>query len=468
MAVRGAVARLYTEHPTELLISGPAGTGKDVGVGLYLRTLCEDYPKCRIAVLRKTRRSLTESWLVTWEDIVLPDDDPMLAGGRRANRHSYDHPNGATVVPGGMDEPMKFFSSQWDVVYVQEANEFTLDEWEKIKRGLRNFVTPWQQLIGSCNPTFPSLWLYQRAIAGTCAHWVTTHADNPMYYTKAGKLTAKGRAYLTTLSQMTGTRRKRLYDGLWVASEGQVFDQWNRDIHAVARSGPWRRVLLGVDDGYTHPFAVLRVCVDGDGRAHVEREVYRTGMQTAEKVAAVKSMADGIEVAVVDSAAATLIADLRAAGVSAVGQKKNAVPEGADTKEKSWIIRTINKVQARLVPAGDGKPRLTVDPFCVNLCREFEAYERKLVDGVYQEMPEDADNHAIDSLRGVVDTLDPDLDPVSVTVHGNRPILERSAMDGLEKIEELAAKERADALRAFVCGESRKAADPSRLGDAWL
>jgi phage terminase large subunit len=50
--------------------------------------------------------------------------------------------------------------------------------------------------------------------------------------------------------------------------------------------------------------------------------------------------------------------------------------------------------------AGDGLPRLTVDPSCEDLIREFETYEyERDASGTQRDRPKKENDHALDALR---------------------------------------------------------------------
>lgn len=235
---------------------------------------------------RKTRVSLSESFLVTWENKVVPNDPEgrqLLRGASRHHRDHYSFRNGSVVVPAGLDSPRKLFSSEWDLVYVNEATELLEDEWESFHRGLRNGKVPWQQLGGDCNPDIPTHWLNQRCISrpgrpALCKRLVSRHEDNPSCTF----------AYLSQLRALTGVRYKRLYLGEWCAAEGQVWENYNRDVHLVTpprtESGEIDYKKLGIswffasfDWGHTHPacFQVWGACEDGT--LYRVAEIYRRG-----------------------------------------------------------------------------------------------------------------------------------------------------------------------------------------------
>jgi phage terminase large subunit len=117
----------------------------------------------RALIVRKTRTSLTESALVTFEDKVLPEHSRLTEGAQRRLRQSYSYPNGSNIVVGGLDDSQRVMSTEYDMIYVMEAIEATENDWENLTTRLRNGVMPYQQIIADTNPDAPTHWL-----KGTC------------------------------------------------------------------------------------------------------------------------------------------------------------------------------------------------------------------------------------------------------------------------------------------------------------
>src|SRR3954470_8290137 len=68
----GAALKAWRSGRREVLLSGPAGTGKS---RLWLQKLhfcAQKYAGCRLLIVRKTRGSMTQSVLVTFEKKVIP------------------------------------------------------------------------------------------------------------------------------------------------------------------------------------------------------------------------------------------------------------------------------------------------------------------------------------------------------------------------------------------------------------
>lgn len=347
----------------EYLISGPAGTGKTFVNLVKLLQFGGDHPGSRLLIVRKTRHSLTETALVTWERDVLGSNHEIIAKPiDRGHRHSYKFGNGSVLVTGGMDRPDKVLSSEWDMIYVPEATDLTLTDWETLGGRLRAAAGPYDQLFGDCNPTTPHHWLYKRCQAGKCKLYETTHRDNPRYYdVEKRKWTDAGIRYIRgRLQTLTGHRRDRFLYGKWVSAEGLVYDNYVPEAppkgHLLPRDWKppkeWPRVW-GIDWGHSAPTVLQFWAVDPDVRMYLYREVYRTHLR-----------AD-----VLGKWAAKEINDGRETRPKAVvcdhdPEKKELFEAAAGLRvelaDKADRDKGIQEVQARFDFATDGKPRLFI------------------------------------------------------------------------------------------------------------
>ena len=274
---RGAALALFYCRDREVLLDGPAGTGKSLACLKKLDRNAIKYPGSRQLIVRKTRTSLTQTAQVTFENQVL------VPGGSvrfHTTQQAYLYPNGSKIVVGGLDKSSKVMSSEYDTIYVMEATELTEDDWESITTRLRNGVIPHQQLIADCNPDTDIHWLNQRCIAGKTTRLLSRHEDNPYLWDASNqRWTEVGAPYIAILDNLSGVRHKRLRLGLWVASEGQVYESWDRAKHMIDRfdiPDDWPRFWV-IDFGFVHPFVWQWWAQDPDGRLIRYREIYMTG-----------------------------------------------------------------------------------------------------------------------------------------------------------------------------------------------
>jgi hypothetical protein len=116
-----------------------------------------------------------------------------------------------------------------------------------------------------------------------------------------------GDEYRANLAGLDEKLRKAMEEGDWSTFEGQVFPELTWDRHVVqpiTLPPSWRR-YVGVDWGYTAPWAVGWFAVDEDGRIWLYREIYETGVgeaDQAKRILAAESEDEHISVRYADDA----------------------------------------------------------------------------------------------------------------------------------------------------------------------
>ena len=365
---RGAAAEVMRCRAKEVLLAGPAGTGKSRAALQKVYTMCHLNPGMRALIVRKIQRSLSTSALDTWRKHVIHPGVVKWYGGSGAEPPQYRFPNGSTVMVGGMDDPTKIMSTEYDLIYAQEATELTVTDWESLVTRLRNWKVSFQQIVGDCNPHAETHWLKQRCNSGTTVMLESRHRDNPMLYTDSGELTELGREYMATLDNLTGVRRLRLRYGIWAAAEGLVYGRWDPTLHVIDRfeaPAEWPRVW-SVDFGFTNPFVAQCWVTDPDGRLVLEWEVYRTERLVEEHAETLARWCidDPVKPGPDEPWRGRWIRP-RPRGIicdhDAEGRATLSKHLGIGTRAAVKRVRDgIQAVDARMRPAGDGRPRVLI------------------------------------------------------------------------------------------------------------
>ncbi len=364
--LRGGNAEAFQwRRSGEYVLAGPGGTGKTVANLLHLLHFGQTYPGARLLILRKTRASLTESALVTWERDILGDGHPIIGNPiNRGNRQNYRFPNTTQLVTGGIDRPDKLLSTEFDLIYVPEANELSLAEWETLGGRLRAGAGPYDLLFGDVNPTTPTHWIYRRAQAGKLKLISTTHKDNPRYWdVDRQEWTEAGLRYLTRLRTMTGARKKRFLLGEWAAAEGLVYDGYSPSIHDLPDGweppSGWERIWC-LDFGFSNPLVLGMWAIDGDGRLYLYREYYltETRVETLAKMVKADCERRG------EPAPAAVVCDHDPENAATwdayAGLRINATMADKQRRDEG-----IEEVQGRFDIQGDGRPRIFLGANCL-------------------------------------------------------------------------------------------------------
>lgn len=356
LSPRGASRDVLECRDFEVLVEGPVGTGKTYGILWKLHLLALKYPGMKALLLRKTQKSLTESAIQTYVTKILTTANWGVRpfSGNMEEPRSFRYPNGSRFVVGGLDNPGKVMSSEYDVAAIFEATQVTLQDWEDVSTRLRNWVMPYQQLIGDCNPDGPNHWLNLRANDGKVTRLLSRHRDNPRLWDAAAQdWTPEGREYVCQrLENLTGVRRKRNLDGLWAAAEGQIYEGWDPAIHLVDRfdiPADWPRFWT-IDFGYVHPFVWQWWAMDPDGTLYRYREIYMTGRLVEDHATL------GLQLSRNERRPSAVITDHDAED-RATFERKTGYKTTPAIKNVSAGIQAVTE---RLRPQGNGKPRIVL------------------------------------------------------------------------------------------------------------
>jgi phage terminase large subunit len=341
-----------------------------------------------------------------------------------------DYPNGSRIWIAGLDKPGKALSSERDWVYVNQAEELDLEDWETLltRATGRAGNAPYPQVMADCNPGPPTHWILSRfspsnPVPGR-VFLESRHEDNPTLFDDAGVITERGKLSLSILDGLTGVRYQRLRLGRWVQAEGAVYDGYDAAVHLIDPfqiPAEWKR-YRAVDFGYTNPFVTHWWAEDPDGRLYLYRELYGTrrlvdewavgrigedGEQVYPNNITALSEGESIQANVCDHDAEGR-ATLESRGIRTTAAYK-AVKEG------------IQFVQARYRVEVDGKPRIfffrgacvETDPLLVEARKptctvdELGSYIWNTSDGRLKgEEPVKENDHGCDAMRYLVAFVD--------------------------------------------------------------
>lgn len=436
----GAAKALFEYRGKEVLLSGPAGTGKTRACLEKLHLMALLNPGMRGLILRKVAADLASTALVTWKEHVAIEALELGVcewfGGSKDKAAGYRYTNGSFIAVGGLNDPARIMSSEYDVIYVQEATQLTITDWEMANSRLRNGVVSFQQLIADTNPDVPTHWLKQRADGNVVALFESRHKDNPRLYRRDGTLTVYGAEYMARLDSLTGVRLARLRDGKWVATDGQVYELYDAAVHSptiqdiAALHGGWEDTRLcaaglpwhwqrwwAIDFGFTNPTVIQRWAQDDDGRLYLYREQYMTQRLVEDHVVDLKKQVLDSKGQPREPEAWSIICDHDAEDRATF---RKHYGRGTVSAVK-WVKPGVQAVQSRLKVQADGRPRIYLlrgaltkldqtlrdagKPACT--LDEITSYVWDQQEGkVSKDVPVKENDHGMDAMRYVVARVD--------------------------------------------------------------
>ena len=442
----GAARDFWKCKDREVLLHGPADTGKTRVCLEKLHALCLKYPNCHAIIARRFRSDLKESSIFVLMEYVYENDPGKcgvtVVGGK--NPREFHYANGSRIISKGLDEPQGTLGGAYDFAFVSQAEELNESQWNILASRVsgRAGNSPYPQLMADANPGPPYHFLMHRK---SITPFKSRHIDNPEIYDQSTRRTLEsgevvadiletGAGRIETLEQLTGIEYERLFLGNWAAAQGRVYDDFDPDIHVCDPVEDGGERFLSIDFGFTNPFVCQWWHVDFDYRMTLTREIYHTGLlieDVAEEIMNITWDAEEYISAVVCDHSAQERATL---------EKHFGTTTIPALKGRDSIVGGINLVKHRLKVAGDGKPRIQIasnalyytDRSLMDAKRplstrdEFGAYlwkkkgARGSNESSYDDQTVDKDNHGMDAMRYAVLYMDHH-EEIPIRVNYRRP-----------------------------------------------
>lgn len=303
--------------------------------------------------------------------------------------------NGSEVIFRSTEEPERLRGPNLDYFAMDEGSEMSFMTW-KIMIG---------RLRGSGHGSYPlRAWI-------TCTpkgfNWVWERFEKNKesgfeYFTFSSfENEHLPKEYLDTLKNgYSGAFYNQEVLGQFVGFEGLVYQEFNAQVHiqSIDPERKFKEVIAGIDWGWSNPSVIAVVGIDGDGRAYVLEEFYKSQTTVDEHIRIAQELKEKYNIVrfFADPSEPEHIMKFNNAGLLTVEAKNDVLPG-------------IAKVSSMLRIQEDGKPRLIVNASCVKTINEFQMYRypNKKEDRPVQENPMKMFDHAMDAIRYALFTSEP-------------------------------------------------------------
>lgn len=372
---------------------GGASSGKSHGVvQKVVVKACKAWRKPRkVLFLRKVGRSIKDS---IFADVLACLSDFDLLDRCKVNMTDFriTLPNGSEFLFKGMDDPEKIKSIKGisDVV-MEEATEFTLDDYTQLTLRLRDRKHKQRQIFLMFNPVSKLNWVFKHFFSEEAVvNWARTVIHHTTYKNNRF-LDAETRETIEELE-----RRNPAYYRIYALGEFATLDKLVFPIYTKRRLDKGSDELkqipsdFGLDFGYVNdPSAFIHVKVDmKNKKLYFIDEFTEKGLlndQIAEKI---NEFGYAKEVITADSAEKKSITEIRTKyGVPRI----RAAKKGPDSIRQGiqWMLQF----------------DLIVDDRCVKLIEELENYtwQKDKKTNEYKNVPVDSYNHILDATRYAIE-----------------------------------------------------------------
>ncbi len=313
----------------------------------------------------------------------------------------YDQWGGPVLTLRNLDDPMKYKSSEFGIIAVDELTEHPVETFNVLSGSLRWPGLKDPRFIAASNPD------------GIGNQWVKDYFINHIYPPELQPLSNEfnfvpalptdnphlDESYWIMLNSLPEDLKRAWLYGDWDVFSGRAFRTFARSTHVIQPidiPDYWTR-FVGIDSGYRAPFCALFGARNPDnGRVIIYKELYETNLTDRMQARKIMDISDDREKKAMRFADPSMW----------VAKTQNEVTSSAIIyAENGCYIRKgdndrINgkrKVDRLLMNLEDGKPGLLVFENCYNLIKQ-------LTNLVYDKYhPEDVDSsmedHAYDALR---------------------------------------------------------------------
>ena len=374
-----------------LVFYGGAGSGKShfIAQRLVYKALKDTR---KILVLRKVNRTTKAS---TFQLLLDTLNQFGILNYCVINRTDFSItlPTGSQFLCMGLDDPEKIKSiTGLTDAWLEEATEFSLDDFSQVNLRVRDPKAENQEIILSLNPVSKANWCYLHFFAEnpeleefrkTVRIVHTTYKDNPHL----------PEAYVQALLMMKATNEVyyKIYAlGEFGSLDKLIYNNWQKmDFDPDTIKG---QLLCGLDFGYTNdPTAfTASILVENERRIYIFKEWGGTGYLNDAIADQIKEMGFAKSIICADSAEQKSIDEIKRLGISRI---KPCV------KGKGSVLQGIQKLQ---------QYELIVHPSCENVIEELEnyAWKKDKQTNEYINEPAEGFDHYMDSLRYSLQCLD--------------------------------------------------------------
>lgn len=315
---------LFNDESRYLVLYGGAGSGKSIFAKdkVLKRILTEEGHN--FLVLRKVAKTLRKS---VFSSFVRTISDWGIAQFFKVNKTDMTityTPNGSMLSFLGMDDSEKIKSIDMPTgIWLEEASEFTLDDFTQLDLRLRGQLKHYKQIILSFNPISAVHWLKKRFFDNTDPEAKVVHTT----YLNNRFLDDAYIKVLNSLKETNYTYYKIYALGQWGVLKGVIYENWKKIKKLPDDVEYWR---WGQDFGFNNPSAGVLVGISGKN-LYLKELVYERELTNAELIKEVEKSHPGIKsiIGYMDSAEPDRIQEFRNAGFKVQPAKKD-VKAGID------------------------------------------------------------------------------------------------------------------------------------------
>jgi len=269
------VTRVYREtwkSQAKIIVNeGGARSSKSISLCQYIIRKCRERSSIKVLILRKTRVSLR---LSTYRDFIGLLKAYGIYNEVAHNKSDliYTFPTGSFVRFGGMDNISQVKSTGWNLVWLEEANEFTKADYLFIKTRVSESGKN-NKILMSYNPEI--CWVQDLEGQAGVQFIFSNYQDNPFLEKDYIEM-------LKSLKNEDDTYYKIYALGKRARAGNIIYNEF-----IMEQSFPaFKDIFRGLDFGFNHPTALIEIGMTGwDSKdIYLTEQIYQSHLTTPELI----------------------------------------------------------------------------------------------------------------------------------------------------------------------------------------
>jgi len=365
---------LNNDRAKIFVLYGGAGSGKSYTTAQYIIYRALSDRNCRILITRKTNPSLKTSAYQLIRDLL---QEMEIKYRENKSDQIIMLSNGSRILFKSMDDPEKIKSAEFNYIWMEEATEFTIDDYQQLRLRLRR-VAPYHrknQLFLTFNPISVVNWVYKTFFEHQQPIDVrklkTTYKDNPFLDKDYIKM-------LEELAEQDETFYKIYTLGDFATPQNLVYNNY-----VISDEMPehFDEVIYGLDFGFNNPTALVKIGIH-DGVYYIFEELYQTKLTNSDLIEYLKQLNISGPI-YADSAEPARIKEILDAGFE-------IYPANKDVKTGIDFVK---------------RQKLVIHSKATNIIKEIQSYKWKEDrNGNVLDEPVKFMDHTLDSIRYAIYT----------------------------------------------------------------
>jgi len=230
---------------------GGAGSSKSYSTAQWMIATAFNHPGISILCTRKTFPSLR---ITSYKLILQLLTDYQLPYELNKTEHLITFNNNSEILFKSLDEPEKVKSAEFDRIWIEEATEISLNDFQQLDLRLRRNRAPPDQMYLTCNPIGKLSWVYKELVEKKRADTIffnSNYHDNPFL----------SQDYINSLEEKA-SQDHNLYLiyclGEWGILENLIYTNWE-PIDSIPEDPD--ETIYGLDFGFNNQTALIEISV---------------------------------------------------------------------------------------------------------------------------------------------------------------------------------------------------------------